>query len=513
MKYRLKNIKGTRMFFAVLFIAISSLVSYGASPQTPKREIKEDLYITQNTAARGSAALINTSLSDEEQIKAVIDAYFTVRYEGQKSIVAQDFSFLVQDETSEWVKKERDKREIELYIADLFDLGYQSYEFYLDYDSIKIDGDQATVQLRESHQVVFNAIAPEVSYMSNLEHTISLIKEKDGWVISKDDYQDELSSLIDSASIDDIKKQIDENFRLSSEPQDQDPPAINEEVQTPFVDSSVQTFPYYRVEAVYYADTHIPTTDCPTCNYNTDYYVTEYLGSTCVDCTNFVSQALYAGGGTSPPDTKGMPAEADRVWSQTMHYIFNYPPGYPNGDPSGPWYNVTYQWNFFGLYDNKIGPVGTQTYNICYTQIGDIVQLYSTEDGWFHEGMIVSKGYDCRSLQTTLVDAHCDDRFHYPLAHWSSFGMRYIHITGYRSDQVSSFSDVQPTYWAWQEIERLYDSSITGGCAINPLRYCPNNNVTRAQMAVFLLKGKHGSSYTPPPVGTSTGFSDVSIYH
>jgi hypothetical protein len=27
---------------------------------------------------------------------------------------------------------------------------------------------------------------------------------------------------------------------------------------------------------------------------------------------------------------------------------------------------------------------------------------------------------------------------------------------------------------------------------------CPNNPVTRAQMAVFLLKSEHGSSYTPP---------------
>ena len=87
--------------------------------------------------------------------------------------------------------------------------------------------------------------------------------------------------------------------------------------------------------------------------------------------------------------------------------------------------------------------------------------------------------------------------------------MRFIHITGYRSDQVSSFSDVQPTYWAWQEIERLYDSGITGGCAVNPLRYCPDNNVTRAQMAVFLLKGIHGSSYTPPPMNGSHPFSDI----
>jgi hypothetical protein len=30
-------------------------------------------------------------------------------------------------------------------------------------------------------------------------------------------------------------------------------------------------------------------------------------------------------------------------------------------------------------------------------------------------------------------------------------------------------------------------------------------------MAIFLLRGIHGSAYTPPPVGNSTGFDDVPI--
>ena len=76
-----------------------------------------------------------------------------------------------------------------------------------------------------------------------------------------------------------------------------------------------------------------------------------------------------------------------------------------------------------------------------------------------------------------------------------------------------TFADVPPYHWAWENIERLYSSSITGGCYTNPLRYCPYNTVTRAQMAVFLLRGIHGASYTPPPVGSSTGFIDVPTSH
>ena len=74
---------------------------------------------------------------------------------------------------------------------------------------------------------------------------------------------------------------------------------------------------------------------------------------------------------------------------------------------------------------------------------------------------------------------------------------------------TATFADVPVDYWAWSFVERLYAAGITGGCATNPLRYCPEDTVTRAQMAVFLLRGIHTSAYTPPAVGAGTGFGDV----
>jgi len=56
-------------------------------------------------------------------------------------------------------------------------------------------------------------------------------------------------------------------------------------------------------------------------------------------------------------------------------------------------------------------------------------------------------------------------------------------------------------------IEKLRDEQISSGCQQFPPMYCPGANVTRAQMAVFLLKTLHGSSYVPP---ACTGiFQDV----
>ena len=75
------------------------------------------------------------------------------------------------------------------------------------------------------------------------------------------------------------------------------------------------------------------------------------------------------------------------------------------------------------------------------------------------------------------------------------------------SIRPATFGDVPTSYWAWQYIERLYNSGVTTGCGGG--NYCPEGNVTRAQMAIFLLRGIHGAGYTPPLVGTSTGFADV----
>jgi hypothetical protein len=60
------------------------------------------------------------------------------------------------------------------------------------------------------------------------------------------------------------------------------------------------------------------------------------------------------------------------------------------------------------------------------------------------------------------------------------------------------FADVPVSNAFAPWIEQLYNEGITGGCSTNPLLYCPNNSVTRASMAVFLLVAEHGSGYVPP---------------
>jgi hypothetical protein len=74
------------------------------------------------------------------------------------------------------------------------------------------------------------------------------------------------------------------------------------------------------------------------------------------------------------------------------------------------------------------------------------------------------------------------------------------------------FADVPDGYWAIAWIERLYKEGVTGGCLTNPLRYCPESRVNRAQMAVFLERVMRGASYVPPPA-SGLAFTDVSVNH
>jgi ELWxxDGT repeat protein len=67
------------------------------------------------------------------------------------------------------------------------------------------------------------------------------------------------------------------------------------------------------------------------------------------------------------------------------------------------------------------------------------------------------------------------------------------------------FDDIPPGYWAGPWIEELAREGVVSGCSANPPLYCPDNNLTRAEMAVLLTVARHE---TPPPA-TGTRFADV----
>ena len=68
---------------------------------------------------------------------------------------------------------------------------------------------------------------------------------------------------------------------------------------------------------------------------------------------------------------------------------------------------------------------------------------------------------------------------------------------------TSRFADVDASDWWSPYAEELADRDITTGCKTDPLRYCPDDSVTRAQMATFFVRAFDLESASP------AGFTDT----
>jgi cysteine-rich repeat protein len=133
---------------------------------------------------------------------------------------------------------------------------------------------------------------------------------------------------------------------------------------------------------------------------------------------------------------------------------------------------------------------------------------YFIDDGGGSYGVI--SPLDTKNCDTTpdcyLLRVPAQTR---PSQHWDSSIDEILSNEGVQTWVLhlgDSFPDVPRAHQFYAFIENLFHNGVTGGCAGGG--YCPANPVTRAQMAVFLLKAALGSTYVPPDC-TGTVFADV----
>ncbi len=146
-----------------------------------------------------------------------------------------------------------------------------------------------------------------------------------------------------------------------------------------------------------------------------------------------------------------------------------------------------------GTGSNAQGPAGgTYTLNDTSADYGSIGAGAATD--------CFTATANCYELTVggTRPQQHWDAAFDETLSFNAFVKPWIVHVGG-------SFPDV-PQNAFYPFIENLFHNGVTGGCAGGG--YCPGNNVTRAQMAVFLLKSRFGSAFIPPPA-TGTVFPDV----
>lgn len=152
-----------------------------------------------------------------------------------------------------------------------------------------------------------------------------------------------------------------------------------------------------------------------------------------------------------------------------------------------------------GSLSSFIGPAGA-----TYTRIDSLASYPEIAEG--ATGTCGIGGYGCYKIKVSSPSVR-------PATHWgatvvetlgSGERMKWsVHVGG-------SFVDVPTTYWAYRFIETILHREITAGCG--PGTFCPDNTLSRAEIAVLLLGAKHGPGWMPPPA-TGTVFADVPMGH
>ena len=157
----------------------------------------------------------------------------------------------------------------------------------------------------------------------------------------------------------------------------------------------MRTIHYNRRAAIQYAEQW-------ALSRNPEYYNFDLLGG---DCTNFISQCVYAGAGI-------MNYTPDVGW----YYL-------SLNNRSAAWTSVQAFYRFI-ISNNGPGPVA-QISNRTQMQPGDVIQL-GNRDGDFYHSLVMLKN----SQNRMYVAAHTNDALWRPLESYTYAVARYLHIVG-----------------------------------------------------------------------------------
>ena len=138
------------------------------------------------------------------------------------------------------------------------------------------------------------------------------------------------------------------------------------------------------------------------------------------DCTNFVSQCVYAGS-----------------------CVMNYTPTFgwyyiSSEDRTASWTGVEFFYNFI-TQDEGVGPYASET-DAGGLDIGDVIQLGQTEGDFYHS--LIVTGF---SGGQYLVSAHSQDSLNRPLDTYTYERIRFLRIEGVRMeipDSPTCFDDL-----------------------------------------------------------------------
>ncbi len=349
-------------------------------------------------------------LTDQQEVKNVIDQYFTLKYDSFKDNVPRDISPLIEDKDNSFLAYEKERL---IYLTDFYSkigVHYTDYILKLSYDSINVSGLNATVLLKEGHDVYFSSAPNSKASLSGLEHKIILSKSSGSWLITSDDYTDdlEIATKRDVNNLKKLKNEANDKINhLKKESKD-----ITSRIMVTTTNGSQIT-----PAAIANYDILAATSYAYYWSGENRYNTTNYYIVSGNDCTNFVSQCISAGFNGRQHDTGSY---STGWWAGT-------------GGGSANWEQVPKLYNYVS---SNVG-YGLRGYGITWSSAypGDIIQLSLDGSSWGHSLFV----YDHMSLYgdpmyDIKICAHSSHRQNYPIYNYFANGWNYargLKFTGF----------------------------------------------------------------------------------
>ncbi|MCO1600862.1 amidase domain-containing protein [Desulfosporosinus nitroreducens] len=381
--------------------------------------------IVPNTLA---ATVNENALYAGDPVKHVISQYFDNYFKSYQTLEVVNSDNLVEDNENTLLYKKMHELSVEA--NKLVRLSYTTFKVTLDYQNISYLNDTVNVNLLMSCDYVYSSTPDAKSSIGNINYKFSLIHENDEYkIISIDSNFDEFDNFKKSveekvssskiSKIDAINKTAEEKSQeirdtvkyisgnsLNSENNPADSTTSSNEVMPLGVNS---TYSFNRMLARNWAQRFAEADESDR------FFYTAYTPSE-NDCTNFVSQCIWAGYGGY---VEGNDTQTKNNINNRVRMVNNvWQAGTGGGVPN--WESVTNLWSY-ATTNTGNGPRATGLnndqpyYNLSPSSIyyGNAIQARTGSSGNYTHSVFVTYSLDSSTTEynQVLVSQHTGDMY------------------------------------------------------------------------------------------------------
>ena len=382
------------------------------------------LFITNSIVVLASSEIANETL-DEKKIKYVVEAFFdkyeNISYDNEQTKLIEDIIELSSTE----VTHKMEDRQVYSYarsylelvdmmlqrrkcIKELSDIDLTEYNKKLSFSYNKIDINEKKAEVQVEVMKSWNYIfSPDIISSATDDYVFCLDKESENWKITlvkgitdtiEDDninnMDDEISPYQKEQYINQLKKQYSTLRKRNNNNK------IGWMLSPYSYDEKTRgsSGNYNGGNASRYALDH-------ALNPSSDY---TYFSK---DCTNFISQCLYAG---------GIKQHVGTVYSDTCWFYKT------STNRSSSWTGAN---EFYRYVNSGVSKINKSNASWESAQIGDIIQMMSSGKA-YHSLIVSGVAYSSYGRSDLLVCAHTNNRRHVSLNEYYSGSKVYHHIIG-----------------------------------------------------------------------------------